>query len=198
MFKGNWKTDSGIRNLNDIENSNNAFTSGKLLMQLRSVTIPNVNDLYFIYGVIKLYGAGPRMTDMLLPIQGISLPNFGIVNLMITPYKTQKLVLQLPAGNITSSINNSALIDKSLNSSSSIASMNYTGIELKNNTNSSLLQLSSKIRRNLFHNDIVSLDQYYNNEIFLSLCCTNLFYIFYSRSKVFQKMYFLSEFIRTG
>jgi hypothetical protein len=164
MFKGNWKTDSGIRNLNDIENSNNAFTSGKLLMQLRSVTIPNVNDLYFIYGVIKLYGAGPRMTDMLLPIQGISLPNFGIVNLMITPYKTQKLVLQLPAGNITSSINNSALIDKSLNSSSSIVSMNYTGIELNNNTNSSLLQLSSKIRRNLFHNDIVSLDQYYNNE----------------------------------
>lgn len=43
---------------------------GSVLMQLKSVPIDHLNDLTFVYGVVKLFGAGPKSSDMLFPLQG--------------------------------------------------------------------------------------------------------------------------------
>lgn len=157
MFRGSYSRKTEITRMLDIaDNQGPDNISGKLLMQLRSVSIPNVNDLHFVYGVIKLYGAGPRMSDLLLPIQGISLPNFGIVTLLITHFKTQKLFLQLPGGNFTMGEidkNNSKITN--LNSSISIVSINNS------------INVSTDSRRRLIsdiniHNEMNSLDKYMN------------------------------------
>lgn len=157
MFRGSYSRKTEITRMLDIvDNHGPDDISGRLLMQLRSISIPDVNDLHFVYGVIKLYGAGPRMSDLLLPIQGISLPNFGIVTLLITHFKTQKLFLQLPGGNFTmgESVRNNSKITN-LNSSISIVSINNS----KNVSTDSRRQLISDIN---IHNEMNSLDKYMN------------------------------------
>ena len=69
---------------------------GKMFMQLRSLGVADVNNFEFIYGVVKLYGAGQGSADLLFPLQGVSVPLLGIVSLMSTPLKSHVLFMQLP------------------------------------------------------------------------------------------------------
>jgi len=171
MFRGVYsKNELGTeskRNLVETDNRQNSDSrhiSGKLLMQLRSVSIPNVYDLHFVYGVIKLYGAGPRMADMLLPVQGISLPNVGVLTLLITPFKNQKLYLQLPDGNLTNYNNNGIGVNKEQNTTLKVKINSEIS---KNETDLSNILLSSNKRRHLlstFHKDMNSLDMYMHDK----------------------------------
>jgi len=72
-------------------------SSGKLLMQLKAVAVDNIPDMTFVYGVIKLYGAGVQSSDILYPLQGIFLSNVGTLSLLSSPYINQKLFLDVPA-----------------------------------------------------------------------------------------------------
>lgn len=39
-------------------------------MQLRSCSVQNVPDLDFVYGVVRVFNAGTRKTDLQYPVQG--------------------------------------------------------------------------------------------------------------------------------
>lgn len=71
--------------------------SGKLFIQLKTTSVSNVDNLDFLFGVVKLYGAGPKASDLLYPIQGVALTKQGIVSLVSTPSITHRAVLQLPS-----------------------------------------------------------------------------------------------------
>lgn len=43
---------------------------GTFLVQLRSIKLNEVPDLDFVYGVAKIYKAGPKESDLLFPLQG--------------------------------------------------------------------------------------------------------------------------------
>jgi hypothetical protein len=43
---------------------------GNFLLQLRSSNIENVPDLDFVYGVVKVFNAGIRKTNLQYPVQG--------------------------------------------------------------------------------------------------------------------------------
>jgi hypothetical protein len=166
MFKGNWgtsiiKPNNNDNNNDNITKNNNEFryVNGKLLMQLKSVSIPYANDLHFVYGVIKLYGAGPRLSDMLLPIQGISLPKFGIVTLMITPFKTSKLYLQLPDTNFNTLNTSTIEFDKQKNSSVNLETKKQNSTKIINRSLFSSIKNSMK-----FQNDIKYLDKFMNDK----------------------------------
>lgn len=79
--------------------------NGKILMQLKSVAIDNVAELSFVYGIIRLSGAGPRNSDMLYPVQGVFVPTAGQLTLITSPYSGQKLYVQVPANDKVATIN---------------------------------------------------------------------------------------------
>jgi len=83
--------------LSTLSGSGVSPTSGKILMQLKSVAIENVAEMSFVYGVIRLSGAGVRGADLLYPTQGVFLPSTGQLTMITSPYSTQKLYVQVPA-----------------------------------------------------------------------------------------------------
>lgn len=70
--------------------------SGKILMQLKSVSIDNIPDVSYVYGVIRLSGASPKGGDILYPIQGVFLSSIGSLTMMTSPFLTQSLYLEVP------------------------------------------------------------------------------------------------------
>lgn len=58
-------------------------STGTFLLQLRSSKIANVPDLDFVYGVVKVYKAGTRKTDLLYPVQGLRCFEMCIINCVL-------------------------------------------------------------------------------------------------------------------
>ena len=84
--------------------------NGKILMQLKSVAIDNVAELSFVYGIIRLSGAGPRNSDTLYPVQGVFVPTAGQLTLITSPYSGQKLYVQVPANDKVAAINETSRV----------------------------------------------------------------------------------------
>lgn len=101
MYRGEWRVDLptvaiGSNNNTSISPKTKLVSTGKMFMQLRSVAIPNVQHMEFVYGVVRMYGAGPRTSDLQFPLQGVSLNRLGIITLLSSPFRSQQLYLQLP------------------------------------------------------------------------------------------------------
>ena len=92
------QTPSIASSLSSLGASSSSLSSGKILMQLKSVVIESVVDMSFVYGVIRMTGAGARGADLLYPTQGVFLPTTGQLTMITSPYSTQKLYVQVPTG----------------------------------------------------------------------------------------------------
>jgi hypothetical protein len=101
---------------------------------------------------VKLYGAGPKASDLLYPIQGVVLTKQGIVSLVSTPRINQRVVLQLPTDEEMIKIDNNW-------KKNSIIS---TNMQINNQVNKSLINNQEKPRY-LIENNIDYINSNNNN-----------------------------------
>jgi len=71
-------------------------TSGKIILQLKSVAIANVAEMSFVYGVLRLSNSGLRGSDLLYPLQGLYLSTSGQLTMITSPFSSQKLYVLVP------------------------------------------------------------------------------------------------------
>lgn len=117
-YRGNWSeivrpiitsAISATSTGNDTWNTTMYRSKGLYIMQLKTVPIvADVKNIEFVYGVIKVYDGGSSTGnkynhDIMIPVQGVYLPNLGITTMFATPLTTHSLYMQLPISNTSSS-----------------------------------------------------------------------------------------------
>lgn len=110
MFRGSWTEHSWN---NSSTNSSAVSTdTGFMLMPLKSVPVKGVSGMSFVYGVVDLYSSDMTLVRKLsCPIQGIWLSAQRKLALFLTPYKGQRIILQV-LGNKTISTQNITSLTK--------------------------------------------------------------------------------------
>ena len=71
-------------------------SSGRFLLNIKSSEIPGLRDVSFVYGVARMFKAGIRELDTILPLKGIYLKNNGELILMTSYDPNERLYLEIP------------------------------------------------------------------------------------------------------
>ena len=71
-------------------------SSGRLLLNIKSSEIPGLNDISFVYGVARMFKAGLRELDTILPLKGVFLKSNGELILMTSYDSNERLYLEVP------------------------------------------------------------------------------------------------------
>ena len=122
MFRGEWHmiNSSDLPNSNSNSNSNRSSNisvplesqsqsrqSGRLMMQLKSVVIKNLDPLRYVYGLLRIFSDSTSISgtgSIMLPVQGVLEVASNRITLLSTPLTSQYIAMKPHEADIAAAI----------------------------------------------------------------------------------------------